>query len=165
MGKLGSILGIPIKTDRYTLEKTRLHYARLLIDIKLDESFPDFIEFVNDQDVVVRLKVEYEWKPIKCQHCKMFGHTKMDCKKKANVRQEWRRKVVQHGQEKDAAEPSYRTVMAPPEPQHSTDEDGFTLVQRPASRFIPRNNSAVALHNANSFASLQDTHEGQENMQ
>jgi len=94
LGKLGSILGIPIKTDRYTLEKTRLHYARLLIDIKLDEAFPDFIEFVNDQDVVVRLKVEYEWKPIKCHHCKMFGHNEMDCKKKANARKEWRRKVV-----------------------------------------------------------------------
>ena len=88
LGKLGSILGIPIKTDRFTLEKTKLHYARLLIDIKLKDSFPDFIEFVNDYDVVVRLQAEYEWKPIKCQHCKMFGHNEEDCKKKTNVRQE-----------------------------------------------------------------------------
>jgi len=31
LSKLGSILGIPIKTDRYTMEKTRLSYARLLV--------------------------------------------------------------------------------------------------------------------------------------
>ena len=89
----------------------------------------------------------------------------MDCKKKANARQEWRRKVVQHNQEKDAAETGNKTVMAPSEPQLSIEEDGFTQVQRPASRYFPRNNSADVLHNANSFASLQDTHEGQENMQ
>ena len=41
LGKIGSILGIPIKTDRYTMEKRLLRYARLLIDIPLDAPFHD----------------------------------------------------------------------------------------------------------------------------
>jgi len=60
LNKLGSTLGIPIKTDKHTMEKTRLSYARLLIDIPVEGSFPEFIDFVNDQDLVVRLRVEYE---------------------------------------------------------------------------------------------------------
>ena len=87
LSKLGSSLGIPIKIDKHTMEKTRLSYARLLIDIPVDGLFPEFIDFVND--VVVRLKVEYEWKPLKCNHCKMFGHIGEECRKKAKTRREW----------------------------------------------------------------------------
>ena len=48
LSKLGSILGIPIKTNEHTREKTRLSYARLLIDIPMEGSFPESIDFVND---------------------------------------------------------------------------------------------------------------------
>ena len=52
---IGSTLGIPLKTDKYTMEKRVLKYARRLIDIQVDASFPDHVHFVNDQDVVVRI--------------------------------------------------------------------------------------------------------------
>ena len=166
LGKLGSIMGIPIKTDRFTMEKTKLQFARLLIDIKLTDPFPEYIEFVNDHDVVVRVQVEYEWKPIKCQHCKMFGHIDVDCKKKANVRQEWRRKEVQTGQNKEAAETSSRQAPnATSESMPYTGNEGFTLVQRPATRGIHKDTTAVVLKNANPFASLQDIQEGQGSIQ
>ena len=55
LSKLGSTLGIPIGTDKHTLEKIRLSYARLLIDIPVEGSFLKFIDFVNDQDIVVGL--------------------------------------------------------------------------------------------------------------
>ena len=51
-----------------------LKYARLLIDIQLNADLPEFIDFINDQDVVVRVPVSYEWKPLECTHCHMFGH-------------------------------------------------------------------------------------------
>ncbi|KAJ8435391.1 hypothetical protein Cgig2_017668 [Carnegiea gigantea] len=82
LGKIGSVLGIPIKTDRYTMERRMLKYARLLIDIPLDAPFLDFAEFINDQDVVVRAPVNYEWKPLKCTHCHMYGHLEDECRKK-----------------------------------------------------------------------------------
>ena len=57
LSKLGRTLGIPIKIDRYTMEKRMLKYARLLIDIQLNADLPEFIDFINDQDVVVRVPV------------------------------------------------------------------------------------------------------------
>jgi len=93
LGKIGSILGIPLKTDHYTMDKQLLRYARLLIDMPLKDHFPDFVEFVNAQDVLVRIPVHYEWKPLKCSHCHMYGHLEPECRKKhppLPTKQVWR---------------------------------------------------------------------------
>ncbi|KAJ8434330.1 hypothetical protein Cgig2_010947 [Carnegiea gigantea] len=71
LSKLGSILSIPLKTDKYTKEKSMLKYARLLVEIPLEGNFSNFIVFSNKKDVIIRQKVVYEWKPIKCTHCKI----------------------------------------------------------------------------------------------
>ncbi|KAJ8433396.1 hypothetical protein Cgig2_028996 [Carnegiea gigantea] len=91
LSKIGSLLGIPIKTDRFTKERSVIRYARLLIDIPLNSSFPKFIEFFNDNELLIRQHVVYEWKPVKCSHCHMFGHKEPVCKKKNVVRKEWRK--------------------------------------------------------------------------
>ena len=80
--KIVGLLGILIKTDRYTMERSMLCYARMLIDISLDDEFLEYIEFVNDKDVLIRQSVVYEWKPFKCAHCKMYGHMEDSCRKK-----------------------------------------------------------------------------------
>jgi len=90
LSKIGSILGIPLKTDRYTKDKVMIKYARMLIDMSLDGQFPHYIEFFIEEDVLIRQQVHYEWKPIKCTHCKMFGHEEIHCKKKGSTRTEWR---------------------------------------------------------------------------
>ena len=59
------MLGIPLKTDRYTKEKVMLKYARLLMKMPLEGSFPDYIEFANEKNVVIRQKVIDEWLPLK----------------------------------------------------------------------------------------------------
>ena len=64
---------MPLKTDRYTKDRTMLEYARLLIDVSLDSPFPDFIEFFNDHDVLIRQQVVYEWKPVKCSYCQCLA--------------------------------------------------------------------------------------------
>ena len=51
-----------------------LKYARLLVEMPMDGSFADYIEFANEKDVLIRQKVVYEWLPIKYTHCGMFGH-------------------------------------------------------------------------------------------
>ena len=87
------MLGMTIKTDKYTKHKTFLKYARILIEIKLEHTLPKYIDFVNAHNVVVRQKVEYEWKPIRCDFCKMYGHLKDDCRKKPKTRTEWRQVI------------------------------------------------------------------------
>ena len=84
------MLGIPIRTDKYTKDKSFLKYARLLIEIQLEDNFSEYIEFVNEHNVVVRQRVEYEWKLTKCDFCKMYGQTRDDYRKKPQPRIEWR---------------------------------------------------------------------------
>ncbi|KAJ8423638.1 hypothetical protein Cgig2_032926 [Carnegiea gigantea] len=91
LSKLGSVLGVPMKIDQRTKDKTYLQYPHLLIDIHLNKEFPDYIEFLNDQGVFIRQAVTYEWRPTKCDHCLMYGHLSDQCRKK-KTRQEWRPK-------------------------------------------------------------------------
>lgn len=54
LSKLGSMLGIPVKTDRTTKEITALGYARMLIEMSIEVPFLEHIDFMNDHDRVVR---------------------------------------------------------------------------------------------------------------
>ncbi|KAJ8436124.1 hypothetical protein Cgig2_001151 [Carnegiea gigantea] len=40
--------------------------------------------------MLLRQSVKHEWLPVKCRHCRMFGHEESICKKKGIMRQEWR---------------------------------------------------------------------------
>ena len=119
LGKIGSLIGIPLKTDRFTKDRTMLSYARLLIDIQLDSSFPEFIDFFNDNDVLVRQEVFYEWKPVKCDFCHMLGHEEKVCRKKKSApRQVWMRI------------PAQPSNASHPDPAPQVDAEGFTTVTK-----------------------------------
>ncbi|KAJ8429170.1 LOW QUALITY PROTEIN: hypothetical protein Cgig2_010120 [Carnegiea gigantea] len=117
-GKLGSALGIPFKIDRCTLEKGC-------------SNLPEFIDFINDQDVVVRVPVSYEWKPLKCIHWHMFGHLETDYRKKHQPNQVW--KLVQH----------HAPLPSPVQPM-AEEEDGFIPVSKHASAKSPRQRQSAA---------------------
>ena len=79
LSKIGSTLGIPIKSDRYTKEKSMIKYAKLMIEAPLEGPFPEYIEFFNDNEVLVRQQIKYEWLPLKCTHYHMFRHEEAVC--------------------------------------------------------------------------------------
>jgi len=82
LSKIGSLLGIPIKTDKVTRDKQVLRYARLLVEMPIEGPFLEYIEFFNDDDLLIKQQVTYEWIPTKCAQCAMLGNTKEVCKKK-----------------------------------------------------------------------------------
>ncbi|KAJ8432995.1 hypothetical protein Cgig2_029445 [Carnegiea gigantea] len=90
LSKLGSLLGIPLKSDKPTMEKVYLNHARLLIDAPFDGPFPEYVDYITNKGLVTRQRVKYEWRPLKCTHCNMFGHVETDCKKKQSRQSEWR---------------------------------------------------------------------------
>ena len=67
-----------------------IRYARVLIDMQLGGLFPDFVEFFNEHDILIRQQLQYEWLPIKCLGCGMYGHKEEVCKNKEGPRKEWR---------------------------------------------------------------------------
>ncbi|KAJ8429696.1 hypothetical protein Cgig2_004495 [Carnegiea gigantea] len=126
LSKIGSLLGCPLRTDKYTKEKSMLKYARLMVEMPLEGHFPEYIEFANEKGLLLRQKVIYEWLPIKCDKCKIFRHTHDQCRKQENQRKELRVKAP---------------VTSPEQDQPSKDaeprgEDGYQLVTRHTTRHI-----------------------------
>lgn len=78
LGKIASYLETPIKTDKLTAVKGKLEYARMLIDIKIADSIPQYVEIEGSNDML-KQRVEYEWKPVKCGLCK--SHESEQCRK------------------------------------------------------------------------------------
>ncbi|KAJ8430484.1 hypothetical protein Cgig2_021730 [Carnegiea gigantea] len=68
LSKIGSTLGIPLKADKYTKDKSMLRYARLLVEMQLEGQFSEYIKFANEKNVPIRQKVvssrEHNQQPI-----------------------------------------------------------------------------------------------------
>lgn len=90
LSKVASILGKPLKADKFMKEKKLVNYARVLIDIDITKEIPETVTIVDDLGEIIKQKVELEWQPIKCSKCSMFGHKDSDCRK--GVRRVWMRK-------------------------------------------------------------------------
>ena len=133
LSKICSTLGIPLKTDRYTRDKSMIKYARVLVDMELEGSFPDTIEFFNEHEVLIRQEIKYAWMPTKCQCCGMFGHKEDQCRKKPGVRQEWKPVRKQQGEQYDKGDKSQDNFNAISREHSPLTEDGFTTVRRRAT--------------------------------
>lgn len=79
-----SIIGKPMKMDAATSKKTKLNYARLLIEVSAKDELPNEISLTLYNGEVINQEVIYEWFPPRCNVCKCFGHTKERC----NIRKE-----------------------------------------------------------------------------
>lgn len=77
-----SKIGKPIRSDRATAQKDILKYARVLVEVKVDQIFPEEISFENETGLTMSQKIHYECRPIFCGDCKGIGHTAEECRKK-----------------------------------------------------------------------------------
>ncbi|KAF5175359.1 Zinc knuckle (CCHC-type) family protein [Thalictrum thalictroides] len=79
---VGSAVGKPLFTDRLTKEKRRTSYARICIEVDTKCKFPRETTVVLDKQKVIKIPIEYNWKPAKCSTCDVFGHHDKTCPKK-----------------------------------------------------------------------------------
>ncbi|MCD7445788.1 hypothetical protein HAX54_000026, partial [Datura stramonium] len=49
--------------------------------VDMNGDLPDVINFVNEKGNVMEQKVQYDWKPTLCSHCKKYGHGVEECRK------------------------------------------------------------------------------------
>ncbi|KAJ6296835.1 hypothetical protein OIU78_022543 [Salix suchowensis] len=80
-----SMVGKPQSCDEQTINCKRLDYARLCVE--LDASLPFIRQFEVESPLSkepVKVTVEYEWKPSRCEVCHSFGH-KCPAPEKTNV--------------------------------------------------------------------------------
>ncbi|KAI0530809.1 hypothetical protein KFK09_000357 [Dendrobium nobile] len=84
ISRIASKIGVPLAADSLTAKKTRLTYARVCVLVDCHASYPEEIKVSLDGDIVA-LKVQYEWKPTPCDHCKSLVHFTSFCPTKPNV--------------------------------------------------------------------------------
>ena len=77
---IASILGRVIRIDNATLNKDRMAFARVLMNINIKNGFHDSIAFTNEDDELISTKVVYDWKPLICSKCKQLGHAEDVCR-------------------------------------------------------------------------------------
>ncbi|KAG5224255.1 Exo endo phos domain-containing protein [Salix suchowensis] len=75
LSMVASMVGTPLSCDEATHKCTRLEYARICVEI--DASLPYVHQFqilTPLSPTPITIHVDYEWKPARCNTCKVFGH-------------------------------------------------------------------------------------------
>ncbi|XP_026409193.1 uncharacterized protein LOC113304326 [Papaver somniferum] len=80
LSMIASGIGTPICSDKHTLERTRMSYARVCVEMDVTSDFPSFIPILFDGKEL-EISVEYTWKPPRCQACATFSHSSAKCPK------------------------------------------------------------------------------------
>ncbi|XP_062099710.1 uncharacterized protein LOC133805542 [Humulus lupulus] len=91
LSALVSTIGRPIMVDKFTRERSRVQFARVLVEMEITDNPPKSIQFINELGQIMEQGVEYEWLPIKCKTCAGFGHSMAECRKERNVH--WVKKI------------------------------------------------------------------------
>lgn len=145
MGKIAGIVGSLIKTDQATMNRDRLMYARVMLEMDITKEWPKEIHFLNEKGVLVTQPVEYEWKPVYCEACKGYGHDKEKCRRK--MKQVW----VPKPKEVASKEP---VVIEKKGKEPVVDEDGFQPVTKPCKPIV-RSQGQPSTAVSNGFHILQ----------
>ena len=85
LSHIASAVGKPLYVDSFTASKQRITYARLCVELQADkeanESFDLSMKGIddNEDEEVIEIAIEYQWKPRICIECKVFGHSNSNC--------------------------------------------------------------------------------------
>ncbi|XP_062075910.1 uncharacterized protein LOC133780042 [Humulus lupulus] len=90
LSALVSTIGKPLMVEKFTRERSRIQFARALVEMEITDNPPRNIQFLNEHGQIVEQGVEYEWLPIKCKVCSWFGHSMVDCRKE--LKNQWVKK-------------------------------------------------------------------------
>ncbi|XP_038994117.1 uncharacterized protein LOC120118005 [Hibiscus syriacus] len=91
---IASGIGIPISMDSVTTSKTRLEFAKICVEIEVEDVIPKTLEVVLKDNITTSIHIEVPWLPHCCRKCKVFGHNEKICLVKTNTNptQVWKRK-------------------------------------------------------------------------
>ncbi|XP_074289374.1 uncharacterized protein LOC141614528 [Silene latifolia] len=126
LSKMASTIGKPLFVDLPTTFKSKLLFARVLVEVDVAEDLPSTIQVVTPYHGTITQRIVYEWLPYYCHCCRKLGHTKEHCKfTKINKQLEEKRKakVVQE----------YRAVSQKITTPPSTDDSQGVGHSLPAS--------------------------------
>ncbi|KAF5198340.1 Zinc knuckle (CCHC-type) family protein, partial [Thalictrum thalictroides] len=74
---VASLVGEPICMDEQTTSKTRLSFARICVEVPVNQDYKKVVCSMKGKSVEV--DVEYPWIPKSCTKCNRFGHSSLWC--------------------------------------------------------------------------------------
>jgi len=80
ISKIASVLGKPLYVDQRTEQMDMLTFARVCVEITVQQDIRESLKLELRGKLVV-VDVEYEWRPLACMKCRIFGH---ECNVDAN---------------------------------------------------------------------------------
>ncbi|XP_074266687.1 uncharacterized protein LOC141589967 [Silene latifolia] len=84
--KIDGLIGKVLKTDEAIEKSNFLGYARLLIEVQMNQKFYESIHFLDESGKEKKVKVLYDWLPVSCSTSKGIWHRAVDCRKKNKAR-------------------------------------------------------------------------------
>uniref|UniRef100_A0A5B7BES6 DUF4283 domain-containing protein n=1 Tax=Davidia involucrata TaxID=16924 RepID=A0A5B7BES6_DAVIN len=84
LSKIVSKVGIPLFSDKLTASTGRISYARICVEVVINSTFPEEVTIEDVDGSVYLQKIEYEWLPLKCEECHVFGHSTTNCSNPGN---------------------------------------------------------------------------------
>ena len=78
LSKIVSRVGKPITTDKLTLTKDRLSFARVMVEVDASKELVTSVEMRLPTGVIYEQSVVFEYTPKYCKKCKSFGHDEGD---------------------------------------------------------------------------------------
>ncbi|PWA45466.1 hypothetical protein CTI12_AA517820 [Artemisia annua] len=105
----------------------RLGFARVLVEVNACKGLEESIDILyksraDGKQFVKQVKVEYDWKPPLCSHCKVFGHSFEKCLKRERT-EEQERVATTHKM--------YKPVEKPAEKQKNTTRNNIEQNKAP----------------------------------
>ncbi|GJY75825.1 putative reverse transcriptase domain-containing protein [Tanacetum coccineum] len=95
LSAIATKLGTPLMLDSYKSDMCmqywgRSSYARVMIELRADVELKDNIvvampKITREGHYTCNVHVEYEWKPLRCSSCKVFGHIQEEFLKNTGV--------------------------------------------------------------------------------
>lgn len=79
--RLASQLGIPLQIDMLTRQRDRGQFARMQVQMAITEKLQESVMYEDEHGRLRVQRVHYEWNPVRCTHCKGYGHCVEQCRK------------------------------------------------------------------------------------
>ncbi|XP_026458743.1 uncharacterized protein LOC113359297 [Papaver somniferum] len=165
-------LGTPVKVDETTLNYDNGYYARVLVNIDFANKIPNKLwiktKFGGFMQSVILIKL-----PKFCDHCKIFGHLKIECRvKNSSSKDSVPKQSVKNSPKSTNTSPSVKFDICDPSIGSSSQAKGLTSTtssrevgncETPIMQFNPSVGVAHQVNPVNistlMFGSLQNTNE------
>ncbi|GKF03732.1 zinc knuckle CX2CX4HX4C containing protein, partial [Tanacetum coccineum] len=168
---IATFIGKPVMLDSYTSSMCndswgRSSFARCLIEVNSEADLVDVVtigisSLSEDDFTKETIRVEYEWRPPRCDTCKIFGHVHDYCPKKVvSPPIVATSNVVTPNVEK--TNDGFQTVATTSAPKKGTTYVGYTSQSTPILKTTGNSSKKDNLSMSNSFSALNEEEEEDE---